>query len=651
LTLVFDEKFEQEARYLENRLNGYYNPGTSSTTDLRADIRLRRQKARYQEQSKEAYDLIIGPEGIEIRAEENAGIFYGVQSLLALQKEAPLNEGIGRLHFPHAKIYDQPRFGYRGFQLDVGRNFQSKETIKKLIDVLAYYKINTFLFYLTEDEGWRIEIEGLPELTEVGGQRQHASIEDPALHPSYGSGPEAYAEGTFGSGYYSKSDFIEILRYARQRHIQVIPEVNLPGHARAAIKAMEKRYAHYMEKGDQEEAERYRLIDPDDTSEYSSAQSFKDNVVCVCRESVYDFYEKVIDVILSYYEEAGVPLEYFHVGGDEVPSGPWTKSPLCEELLNSNQEISGPENLHAYFFDRAVSILKERGLTIAGWEEVALKKVHGENQVNPEFADGTVVPYVWNTLWGAQDLGYRLANSGYPVVLCPVTNFYFDLAYNKDPLEPGLHWAGFVDTRNAYQYAPFDVFKTTTRDDSYYTPIDTDKAFAGMERLEAGAKKNILGVQAQLWSETLKGREMMEYYLLPKLLGYAESAWSKERAWEATEDKELREKQADMGWNELANRIGKNQFKKLDHLFGGFAYRIPPPGAKSENGMLYANTAYPDLVIRYTTDGSEPDSTSAIYLEPLLIESNSPVKLKAYNQTGRESRTTTLTALNSNFLK
>ena len=645
IDLAFDAEFEKEARYLENRLNRYFTHGAQAQIQGNAHIKLVRQPAKYQNRSDDAYDLIVNADGIEIRAQEASGIFYGIQSLLSLHQEPPVEKEVAQISFPHARIFDYPRFGYRGFQLDVGRNFQTKETVKKLIDLLANYKINTFLFYLTEDEGWRLEIEGLPELTEVGGQRQHTSPEDSALHPSYGSGPVAYSEGTFGSGFYSKDDFIEILRYAHLRHIEVIPEVNLPGHARAAIKAMERRYSNYMNKGEREEAERYRLIDPDDESEYISAQSFKDNVVCVCRESVYHFYEKVIDVIVSYYAEAGVPLEYFHVGGDEVPNGPWTNSPLCEELLKSEKEISGPENLHAYFFDRAVSILKKRGLKIAGWEEVALKKVNGENEVNPEFADGSVVPYVWNTLWGAQDLGYKLANRGYPVVLCPVTNFYFDLAYNKDPLEPGLYWAGFVDTRNAYQYAPFDVFKTTVRDDSYYTPIDTEKAFSGMERLDESAKGNILGVQAQLWSETIKGSEMMEYSLLPKLLGFAESAWSRERAWESIADKEAREQKADMGWNEMANRIGKSEFKKLDHMFGGFVYRIPPPGAVIKQKRLFANIAYPSLMIRYTTDGSEPGPSSPKYEGPVEIDPGITVKLKAFNQLGRGSRTTILKQL------
>jgi len=177
--------------------------------------------------------------------------------------------------------------------MDVSRNFQTKETILRFLDLLAFYKVNHFLFYTTEDEGWRLEIDGLPELTQVGAQRQHTSGKDtPVLHPAYGSGPNANADGKYGSGYYTKADFIEILKYANERHIKVIPEVNLPGHARAAIKAMEARYERLMKEGKTAEANEYRLIDPNDKSEYLSAQGYRDNVVCVGQESTYHFLRK-----------------------------------------------------------------------------------------------------------------------------------------------------------------------------------------------------------------------------------------------------------------------------------------------------------------------------------------------------------------------
>ena len=637
LRLTFDHGLAQEARYLENRLSGNFETIVRSEPGEESDIILEIGEPGDRGKSPEAYVLNIDEKGVRISSTTSAGIFYGIQSLLALAESPNQNGAASGIRFQHVLIEDAPRFGYRGFQLDVGRNFQSKSEIKKVIDLLATYKINTFLFYLTEDEGWRLEIEGLPELTEIGARRQHSSMTAPALHPAYGSGPVAYREGSFGSGYYSKEDFMEILRYANERHVRVIPEVNLPGHARAAIKAMEKRYLTFAEQGNMEEAERYRLIDPDDRSPYSSAQSYSDNVACVCRESVYSFFEKVVDVILGYYEEAGVPLEYFHIGGDEVPKGPWTRSPLCADFLAQNENYE-TQNLHAYYLKRAMGILKERNLKTAGWEETALVEDKGQQVVNPEFSGGQVIPYVWNTLWGAQDLGYRLANRGYPVVLCPVTNFYFDLAYNKDPEEPGLYWAGFVNTRNAYEYQPYDSFRSTLRNDSFYTPIDPEDFFSKMERLTPEGAKNILGLQAQLWSETVKGPEMMEYYLLPKLLGFAETAWAPERSWESIDDPEKRSQQLDEGWNRFVNTVGKKEFPRLNSIFGGFNYRIPPPGARILNGILHANTTYPGLQIRYTLDGSEPGPDSNLYEKPVPVEKKT-VKLRAFNQEGRGSRT------------
>ena len=159
-----------------------------------------------------------------------------------------------------------------------------------------------------------------------------------------------------------------------------------------------------------------------------------------------------------------------------------------------------------------------------------------------------------------------------------------------------------------------------------------------MERLTEEGAKNILGIQAQLWSETLKGSSMLEYYLLPKLLGFAESAWSKERQWESIDDKKLRAEKTQKEWNQMANSIGKVEMNRLNSLFGGFNYRIPPPGAKIQNGFLFANSAYPGLEIRYTTDGTEPGPNSPLYSEPLKIN-EIPVKLRAFNSEGRGSRT------------
>ena len=586
----------------------------------------------------EAYRLEIGRNrNITITGSDNAGVFYGIQTLSALLPAGMVQE----VQMEVKTIEDAPRFVYRGMHIDVGRNFQEKETILKMLDLFAYYKINTLLFYLTEDEGWRLEIKELPELAEVGGQREHTTQEAAAVHPAYGSGPFPYAEGTHGSGYYTHDEFVEILRYAHARHINIIPAVNFPGHARAAIKAMEARYERFMAKGDEEAANEFRLIDPDDTSEYLSPQRFTDNVVNVARESAYRFYETVIDAIVDIYEEAGVPLEIFHTGGDEVPEGVWTQSPMIDELLEDMPEVTDPKNLQAYFFRRANDKLRERNLKNGGWEEVVLlREEDGSYSPNPEFIGEGVIPYIWNNLRTDQyDLGYRLANMGYSLVQCPVSNFYFDLAYNKDPKEPGLYWAGFINTKNAWYYAPFDVYKTTLRS-SMGREFDLEEEFAGMERLQPGAEDNILGLSAQLWSETIHGPEMLEYYTLPKIIGFAESAWAQERSFESIENREQREAEAARKWNIFANTIAQREFPRLAEMHGGYNYRIPLPGAVIENQMLKANIEFPGLDIRYTTDGSEPVPGSTLYEEPVSVSGT--VKLKAFDRAGNTSRTVIL---------
>jgi hexosaminidase len=369
---------------------------------------------------------------------------------------------------------------------------------------------------------------------------------------------------------------------------------------------------------------------------------FKDNVVCVARESVYRFYEKVVDEYIAMYAEAGLTLDEMHAGGDEVAEGAWTNSPMIDDLLKTLPDIKDPKNLQTYFFRRLVKMFEEKNLRIDGWEEVALTKTEeGKYVPNPEFADRDVVPYVWNNLWNSQDLGYRLANFGYNVVLCDVSNFYFDLAYNKDPEEPGLYWAGFCKTRNAWEFAPFDLFKTTYKT-AMGRIIDQDKEYKGMERLKPEARKNILGVEAHLWSETIKGRDMIEYYLLPKLFGFVESAWAPERRWETIENRAKRNKAIAEDWNVFANTLAQKELPRLSYINGGYNYRLPLPGAIIEDGMLKANVEFPGLTLRYTTDGSEPNKDSKIYEEPVKVSGT--VKIKSFDSSGKSSRASIVTA-------
>lgn len=586
---------------------------------------------------EEAYNLRINrQEGIRITGGDAAGAFYGIQSTLALLPVNVFPRQAASFRINCLEITDAPRFHFRGFLLDVSRNFQKKDAVLKLIDLLAFYKINHLNFRITEDEGWRIEIKGLPELTRVGGKRGHTLDDAAWLPPSFGSGPFPDAADNHGTGYYSREDFKEILVYANQRHIRIVPEICFPSHARAAIKSMEARYRSHIAMGDTRGAEEFRLIDPEDHSVYTSAQLYKDNIANVAMESTYRFYETVVQDISEMYREAGVEFTLLHTGGDEVALGAWTQSPECLKLLKLHPEISNARNLQTLFFNRILEILSKYNLKTGGWEEVVLNKDSNDKiTVNPEFAGKNVIPYVWDNTGTNLDLGYRIANAGYKVVLCNVTNLYFDLSYNTDPREPGLYWGGYQDARDPFVLIPFDAIKSAIYD-QYGQVTGKEDLYPGLERLKPENQKNILGLQAQLWTETVKSQDMMEYYILPKIFAFAEKAWAAAPPWESDPDLQSRIRRIDTDWNEFANRIGQREFPRLDYLFGGFKYRIPPPGAIIEDGLLKANVAYPGLTIRFTADGSEPAIDSPVYTGPSTVTGT--IKLRAFSSSGRPGR-------------
>jgi hexosaminidase len=583
----------------------------------------------------ESYSLEINEKGIVITGADAAGVFYGIQSLKSLQPGFRWKTKQPELSWKHTSIQDEPRFPYRGMHLDVARNFRSKSDVLRMLELMSFYKLNKFHFHLSDDEGWRIEVPGLPELTELGALRGYTPNFATALYPSFGSG--ATVAGSPGSGYYTRKDFLEILQYAKERHIEVIPEIDMPGHSRAAIKAMQLRYERKMKEGNKEEAEKYLLHDLKDSSQYMSVQQWKDNVVCPCQNSTYQFFEKVVNELEMMYSEAGVKLQIMHVGGDEVPAGVWTKSPKCQELKKQKPELNDLNNLMNYYFTRINNVLSSKRIQLGGWEEVGLIKTKAAGNAlfipNPEFVDNNFLSYVWNNVWGwgSEDLAYRMANAGYPVVLSNATNLYFDLAYDKWQEEPGYYWAGYCDLTHIFAFAPYDYYRGA-REDRMGNPIDPS-IFLGKDKLTDFGKQNVKGIQGQLWSENAKNTQVFEYLLLPKLLGLAERAWTPEAEWENTSDKAKMEQLYAADWNRFVNLVGKNELPRLDYYNSGYAYRVPPPGAKRTNGAVEANIQLPGLVIRYTLDGSEPTSASALYTN--AIKSDMPVKLRAFDSRGR----------------
>lgn len=586
----------------------------------------------------EAYVLQVTEQGITIKAADAAGVFYGIQSLKSILPPASWAGVQKSVQVPAITVKDAPRYGYRAFMLDVSRNFHSKQDVLRLLDLMALYKLNVFHFHLTDDEGWRLEIPSLPELTEVGARRGHAPDESAFLQPAYGSGPELVNEA--GSGHYTKQDFIEILRYATDRHIRVIPEIETPGHARAAVKAMEARYQRLMKQGRKEDATAYLLSDLNDQSKYNSVQNWNDNVINVAQPSVYRFLDKVVEELQADYAAAKAPLEYVHMGGDEVPAGVWEKSPVVAALMQKDKSIREVNDLWYYYYGKVHRLLKARGLKLYGWEEMGMRKTtidgKAHNIPNPDFSNSEFMVDVWNNIMGggAEDLAYRLANANYRVVLSGVSNMYFDMAYMKSFEEPGFYWGGFVDIDKPFYFIPENYYKNA-KVDELGNPLNPE-IFKGKDKLTAYGAANIAGVQGLLWSETVKNTARMEYMMLPKLLGLAERAWAKDPQWAVEKDAGRSEELYLQAWNTFVNVVGKRELVRLDHYNGGYQYRIPTPGVIVENGTVSANIQLPGLVIRYTTNGKEPDSKSQAYTAP--ISDKGTIRFKAFDTRGRGSR-------------
>ena len=580
----------------------------------------------------ESYELNIDKDKILIQGSDASGVFYGIQSLIGLMPVKVFENKLAKVRLPMGSVKDKPRYSYRGMHLDLARNFQSYKSLIKLIDLMAFYKLNKLHLHLTDDEGWRLESKILPELTEMGARRVHTKDEKKALQPAYGSGPLGDVRGT---GYYTQEQYIKLIRYAHERHIEVIPELNMPGHARAAIKAMNTRYEKLMALGDEQGALEYYLSDDADESEYLSAQFYDDNVVCVCNEAVYHFYETVVDEVINLYQRAGVPLKTLHTGGDEVPRGVWEKSPDCLDFLEVNAQYNEAKSLQSYFVKRINKILFDRGLATAGWEEISMNiNSDGSWSPNLDLIGKNVISFVWNNLSNNVDLGYRLANAGFSIVLCDVSNLYFDMAYNKDPREQGSYWGGFVDTRKVWEFIPENLFWSSKRS-SLGKLFNPSMDFNEVVRLTKDGLENIFGIQGQLWSETLnRSNEMLEYYYLPRLVALSERAWASNPRWAMVENPSSRESQEIKAWQGFVHKLAYKELPRLNNLNGGYKYRIPPPGGIIEDGFLRTNHLY-GMSVRYTLDGSEPVISSPLYTQPVKVDGD--ILMKAFNKVNSSS--------------
>ncbi len=489
---------------------------------------------------------------------------------------------------PNAVIEDYPDLPYRGIMFDIARNYTKLPDLMQIAQTAARYRMNKLHFHFNDDEAWRLEIPGLPELTAVGSRKGYTTDEHDFLGQTYrGNGDPNYTGGS-ANGYITRDEFIGFLRECDRLGIDVIPEIESPGHARAAIKSMEARY---RATGD----DYYRLIEDGDTSKYESAQNYSDNVMNPALPGPYRFFEKVVDELVAMYAEAGVELTGIHIGGDEVPHGSWSGAPSAQAMMKE-QGLAGEHALQGYYVKRLAEILSARNIPMYGWQEVAIGYDKDfNNAVSPLFGGVNC----WSTL-SADNVPDQAVKGGFPVILSNVNHFYLDMVYDYHPEEPGLKWS---------------------------TPVDELASLHGYPRQlspAGSAVGKVVGMQGQLFSETIRDFPQVQYYLFPKMFGLAERAWNSEPTY------------TDAQFNRV---IADNELPRLAER--GYNFRLHRPGIIKEGDKIKMNSPYEGAVIRYTLDGSEPDEKSPVYKSPIDYTGETEVRAALYHL-GHCSKTTVL---------
>lgn len=491
----------------------------------------------------------------------------------------------------NAIVEDEPDFRYRGVMIDISRNYQTPAEMRRVLDLLARYGFNHFHFHFSDDDAWRLDIPGLPELVEVGARRGYTLDEADFIAQIHaGDGNPNSTEGT-ANGYFTQDDFIDMLKYADSLGIKVLPEVESPGHARAAIKAMEKRY---RTTGDAS----MRLIEDGDSSVYTSAQSFHDNVMNPALESTYKFLETVYDGIIDMYARAEVELPAIHIGGDEVPHGAWGGTPSVIKYKEENG-IANDHDMHAVFNQRASDYLKSKGVKVSGWQEVVCGRT---DDYDKAVAPNAYSVNSWTQSLTTPDAPSRQALDGnYPLILSNVNRFYFDMAPSYHPDERGLTWS---------------------------TPVDEFISLGGYPEdlvvLKPGDREKIFGLSGQVWSETVRSGADLEMRLLPNMLGLAERAWNSTPTF------------TNAGFNAV---IAEREIPAWENA--GYNYHMRQPGIKVADGKAVMNAPYAGKgEIRYTLDGSEPTEKSPVYTEAVTIPEGADQIRAVYYLNGKRSVTT-----------
>ena len=455
---------------------GYPLPIQTSKNDLASVISFSLNKTTDAVLGKEGYVIDVSPATVSIQANSAAGLFYGAQTMLQLlPKEIDNKAVIQNVNWsiPAVRITDFPRFGWRGMMFDVSRHFFTKQQVKEFIDEMVKYKLNLLHLHLTDDEGWRLEIKALPKLTEVGAW----SVRKTGSFGTFDA-PAADEARDYG-GFFTHEDIKELVQYAKDRFVNILPEVDIPGHSLAAI-------VSYPELSCTPGVEKYRVRSGEKIMDWHSGgfTALIDNTLCPANEKVYTFLDKVFTEIAQLF-----PFEYIHMGGDECAKNFWEKSPQIKALMK-REKLKDMHEVQSYFVKRVEKIIQSKGKKMIGWDEIL---------------EGGLAPNAAVMSWRGMKGGIEAAKMGHEVVMSPTTFAYLDYMQGDASVEPPVY--ATLRLKTAYTFEP--------------VPEGVDPKF-------------IKGGQGNLWTEQVYNTRHLQYMVWPRGLALAESLWSpkEKKNWE-----------------------------------------------------------------------------------------------------------------------
>jgi hexosaminidase len=454
---------EQSAKFLNDYFQTFFGfkLAIQKSGDFKNNIVLNYEKMEHSIPG--AYFLHINKEGVLIGGDNATGTFYGVQTLIQLLPVVKSNN----LVVPAVEIEDRPRFGYRGLMLDVGRHFFPLDYVKKFIDFVAMHKMNTMQLHLTEDQGWRIEIKKYPKLTSVGAYRNGTII---GHHPGTGNNNTRYG------GFYTQNEIKEMVKYAADRFVTIIPEIEMPGHASAAIAA----YPQLSCFPDSATKHPSKVVwaGSEQGKQVQQAWGVYPDVFAPT-EYTFQFLQDVLDEILPLF-----PSKYIHIGGDECPKDAWKKSTFCQQMIK-DKNLKDEHGLQSYFIQRIEKYLNSKGRQIIGWDEIL---------------EGGLAPNAAVMSWRGEKGGIAAAKEKHQVIMTPTGWAYFD--YSQTKKEDSLTIGGYLTVQKVYSYEPLP------------------------KELAADEVKYVMGAQANLWTEYISNPRKLEYMLFPRLSAMSEVLWS-----------------------------------------------------------------------------------------------------------------------------